>query len=306
MSALPEFISGANISLVPLPEDPEFNALRDLPNAARFSSEQRALRDDLAAIAAKVGQPIAIPQRPFTPDEWLTIRMLRAVLRSGQVHRTWTRISFSLLPAQVRMILDEHGEQAFTLGGEQAHSFTVELFGTALQLGWYRFMVLQARVANIHEAWGQLAAVDDTGAPNRLDLVPGRDNRMEIRFPEWGLVSGGSVGVRRLDAAERIVLLEADESGKLNALLDQSSRRELSDQERRELDILVAKHRQRLLDRQIGLYAGQNGLELAEARRIVEAELAAATASWVAFESDPARVEAAVALARRRRASGDA
>lgn len=305
MAAPPqEYFADARIALVPLPDDPQVTMQGDVAAFDRRTSEERALRDDLAAIAAKVGAPINMPQRPFTVDEWLVIRMLRSVLRSARVNRTWTSITFSMLPVQVWSIVNEHGEHAFTLGGEQAHSFEVELFGSILQLGWYRFMVQQARVANMREVREQLAT-GDTSAPIRLYFVPGQDNRMEIRYPEWGITPVVSDRARHLDAAERIVLLAPRESNRLNELLDLGSRRQLSDREHGELNTLMEKHRQLSVERQIGLYAGRNQLEIAEARKVVEDTLSEAHASWTAFQDDPARMEAAIALARQRRARTD-
>lgn len=301
MAAHPqEYFADAHIALVPLPDDPEATMPQGFAAPDRQTREEHALRDDLTAIVAKVGTSIDIPQRPFTVDEWLVIRMLRSVLRSARVNRTWTSITFSMLPVQVWAIVIEHGESAFTLGGQQAHSFEVELFGSTLQLGWYRFMAQQARIANMREVREHLAT-NDASVPIRLYFVPGQDNRMEIRYPEWGPTPGVSERARYLDAAERIVLLAPHESSRLNELLDLGSRRSLSDRERHELNMLVEKHRQLSVERQTGLYAERNQLESAEARKIVEDKLSAANASWAAFQDDPARMEAAIAIARQRR-----
>lgn len=306
MSALPDLgLVAEPARLVPIPNDPEIAALDN--NLANRSEERReaALRDDLAAIAAKVGRRITIPARPFTLDEWQTIRFLRSVLRTARVKRTWTQLVFSMTPAQARAIVDEHGGDFLSLGGEQANSEIVELFGASLPLGWFRFVVRQARLANLEEVKRHLDTRPIPPTPIRLRFVPGQDATMEIAYPEWGLTPNSTGKNYHPDAPERIVLLDPDESKRLNRLFNLRARRPLRDAELEEMDALVAKHKQRLLDRGISLFGARNQLEKEEAQRVVEAQIAEAQAWWAEFEADPARVEAAAALARERRARSD-
>lgn len=278
MSALPAY-RAEYVGLVPISEDRAITELGNSPDNVRRERRETALRDDLATITAKVGHQIPIPVRPYTLDEWQTIRLLRSILRTARVKRTWTDLIFSMTPTQVRQIVDEYGDGYFALGGEQAHSEVVELFGTSLPLGWSRFLAQQARLANLDEVRGQLATTHDAYTTIRLHLVPGQNAILEMIYPEWGPNPNSTGLARRLDAAERIVLLAPEESQRLNRLLNLQARRPLNDNERGELDALLDEHGKRLLDRSISLYGGQNSLETAEARQKVEASLAD-TLTW--------------------------
>jgi hypothetical protein len=311
MAALPrseEYIGWPieHLGLVPLADDPEVAALSPTPESIRKEQEQAALRDDLAAVAAKVGQRIMIPDRPFTLDEWQVIRILRSILRTARVKRTWSDLVFSMTLAPVRAIVAVVDKDGYiTLGMEQGHSATLELFGTSLPLGPHRLHFRAARLANLAEVRDYLALLRDPGMAVRLHFRPGPDATLVIAYPEWGLNPNSTGLAQRLDAAERIVLLAPEDSRRLNDLLDIQQYRSLTEIERNELDALLDEHGRRLLDRSVGLYAVRNKFESSEAREQVEASFAEALTWWSQFKADPARREAAVELARQRRSRHD-
>jgi hypothetical protein len=203
---------------------------------------------------------------------------------------------------QLQDFSSEHEQNGYlSLKMEQSHSAALELFGARLPLGPRLLHFRQARLANFEEVRDRLAVSHDSKSAVRLHFMPGPDATLEIAYPEWGLNPYSTGLAQRLDAAERIALLAPEASRRLNELLDLQTRRTLKESEREELEGLLDEHGMRLLDRSIGSYGERNGLESAEARAQIEASFAEALAWWSEFQSDPARREAAVDLARRRR-----
>ena len=259
------------------------------------------LRDDLVAVAAKLGQPIVIPEEPLTIDQLRTIADLRAVLRTGGVIQTWDQVDFPLALAQLASLLDQHDEGYFSLGIEGGASRPFDLFGTKLLLGPVRMLFRQARIADVVAVRAALATARDRRLPIVVRFVPGPDDHtVEIRFPEWGpnSTSIGSLGY--LDAAERLVLLPAVKSRRMHRLFTERQRRALTTAESRELTALIGEHGRCLLERNIGLFGVLEGIESDEAHRRFQAEFTAIAARWDELRSDPERLEALVARAREQ------
>ncbi len=302
MSALPKPGSSIRerieqLSLVPLLDDPKITALSAAHANSRREHDKTALRDDLAAVAAKTGQRIVIPNRPFTLGEWQTIRMLRSILRTGSVTRTWTKLVVRMVPADIRGVDTTSAMRDASLAIGPIGDDPIELFGTRLSLGLRNLFFRQAILGNAAEAHEQLAVAQNAQAHIQLHFVPGPDASLQISYPDWDTKNTGN----RLDAAERPLLLAIDDSKRLNQLLDRQAHDDRSQGERAELDALLDEHGARLRDRAIGLFAVQHGIDSAEARQIIDADLADALAWWSAFQSDPARMEAAIEEAQRHR-----
>jgi len=303
------------VTYQPRPEDIRF--VRGSGDLAEIEAEREAitrdrdramvrLRDDLVAVVAKIGQPIVIPEGPLTIEQLRTIADLRSILRTGGVIQTWDQVDFPLSLTQVRGLLDLHGAGYFSLAIEGGTSRPFELFGAALPLGPVRMLFRQTRIADVVAVREVLATATDYHLPIVVRFGPGPDdNTVEIRFPEWG-PNPTSVGSRgRLDAAERLTLLPAVKSRRMHHLFEERQRRALTTAESRELTVLVGEHGRSLLERNISLFGGLEGIESNEAHRLFQAEFAATTARWEALRSDQGRLEALVAKAREQRPPSD-
>lgn len=311
MSAMPlppvgVSVPAVDLQLVPPRNDPQVRALRgsyaDVPRDQRVT----ALNDELVAVGAKLGLRIVIPDRSFTDEEMQIIRVLRQILRTAEITRTWTSMAFAMLPIQVTAVLDTFGQGGLgVLGGESAVGETLELFGARLFLGPVRFLARQARLANEQEVRARLRSQLTTSPPIAMHFVPGQDDSLIISYPEWGLTPGTAGVARRLDAAERIVLLEPEQSRRLRELFDLGAHRPLTQAEQHEMEELVDEHAKRLYARQVGLYALQRRSDADQARHHLETEFADALTWWEAFENGPAREEVIAAWARQREGAVD-
>ncbi len=177
----------------PRASDPLLRTLRRTEDGVDQEHGDSTLHDDLTAIGAKLGRPIVVPERPFTEEERQAIAMLRAILHTGRLLRTWTSMTFAMPVEAARRILDTFGGGAIcALGGESAEGETVELFGTRLPLGPMRFKAPQARLVNEQAVRARLAARPDPAAAIELNFAPGEDNALDLIYLDWLSSTGPS------------------------------------------------------------------------------------------------------------------
>lgn len=96
-------------------------------------------------------------------------------------------------------------------------------------------------------------------------------------------------------------VLDPNQSRRMRELYDRQGQRALTDDERTELDGLVAAYGHRLHERRMREFAQRRGIPIEQAEREAAADLAEALDWWQEVQSDPARLEALVADAVARR-----
>ena len=162
---------------------------------ADHGDHDAGVRADLAVIAARLGQALTIPERPFTADEEQTIALLRSVLHTGRATRIWFDLAFDMRPEFARNLLDAFaGGRVCGLGAEGPGE-TFELFGTALRLGPERLVFLQASLVNEREVRAQLALQPDSDVGIELRFAPGENNLVDSIFLAW-LPTPGTIDTR--------------------------------------------------------------------------------------------------------------
>jgi hypothetical protein len=286
----------SDLRYAPLAADPLLRALRR-DGAADRAEGAATLHDELAAIGAKYGLPISLPDRPFTEDEALALALVRALLRTGQVGRTWESLVFAMRPAQAEEVLDTFaGGATGRLGMEGATGETVELFGTPLPLGPVRIYIAQARLVNEREVRAALAARPDADTPIELRFVAGEDKALVGVYLDW-LPTPARAG---LDAAERPPILMPEQGRRLTELFGRQKHESLNGDEQRELEALVNEYGRLLHERHVGLFALQHAITVEQARQEVDAQFDQARGPWSGFEDDPDRRREIVARARQR------
>lgn len=298
-----------DIHYAPLATDPLLRLLRHANGVSVAPpGRDRGFRDELAAIAAKLGRRIVVPERPFTEDEAQTVALLREILHTGRVTRTWDSLEFALPAAAARDVLgDFAGQNVNSLGLEGAAGETVELFGTPLPLGPTRLYIPQARLANEREVHAALVAHPPQDGSVDLRFVPGEDRSVVTVYLDWALAPAPgplplAIGLASpsLDAAERPAVLAPEQGRRLAELFERQAAGALTDDERRELESLVDEYGRLLHERQLGLFALRHGCTTEQARHEVEAGFDRARAWWAAFEAEPSHRRALTTRARRR------
>lgn len=298
-----------DIHYAPLATDPLLRVLRHANGGSvEPPGHDRGFRDELAAIAAKIGRQIVVPERPFTEDEAQALALLREILHTGRVTRTWDSLEFAMPAEAARDVLgDFAGQNVNSLGLEGAAGETVELFGIPLPLGPTRLHIPQARLANEREVQAALAGHPPQDGSVHLRFVPGEDRSVVSVYLDWvptpapgPLPLAIGLASPSLDAAERPAVLAPEQGRRLAELFEHQAARTLTDDERRELGALVDEYGRLLHERQLGLFALRHGCTTEQARREVEAGFDRARAWWTAFEAKPSRRRALTARARRR------
>ena len=302
------------VQYVPLDTDPLVREIRRTEDGdGAWEHHNAAVLTDLAAIGSKLGRPILLPDRPFSEHEKQTIAMLRAILHTGRVTRTWDSLSFATRSEIARDLVDTFSGGAIkSLGMEGEVGEAVELFGTQLPLGPTRLFAPQAKLANEQEVRARLADRRDDPTAIEFRFVPGDDKAIVSVYLDWlptpapdaaetvAFMAGTTPLI--LDAVDQPSPLGPEQSRRLTELFDRQAYGRLSDAEQRELDGLVTEYGRLLHERQLRLFAEQHGITVEQARREVEAQFDQARAWWLAFEADPSRRRALVARARRREA----
>lgn len=134
-----------------------------------------------------------------------------------------------------------------------------------------------------------------------LELAGAVASVLNVELNDIFMVEATSVADDVEDKVDDI--LDPDQSRRMRELYDRQGQRSLTDDERTELDGLVAAYGHRLHERRMRELARRRGISVEQAERDTAADLADALDWWQEVQSDPARLEALVADALARRDS---
>ena len=170
-----------------------------------------------------------------------------------------------------------------------------------------RKLSVSALERQIEERFG--ISVDPKTLYRLTQAAPVQRADLEIAGATAAVLGVGLDDLFRVEAIPVAGTADADEddlpptqSARVAELFGFQARRLLSEDERAELEALVAEYGRRLHERHVRAYAEQHRVPVEEARTTIEGELAEAERWWQAVQVDPARRRALLRQVKRRRA----
>jgi len=142
----------------------------------------------------------------------------------------------------------------------------------------------------------RLARAERVRRPN-LELAATAAKALDVSLNDVFAVETGPTD----DLADEEDILDPAQSRRLQKLFDLQDRRSLSEDEQAEVRALVAEYGRRVYDRGVRGIAAKRGLPVDQVRVEVTADLERMIAWRREIEADPARLEALIDEARKRR-----
>lgn len=150
------------------------------------------LLEDLAEVQLKTNQPIIIPARTITEDEWSTIAQLRRMVHGGEVVDSVQDVRLTFLAKDIEGALDALDTMSEN-GFRMEQTAVIELFGARLNLGRQTIMVPTSTIANRQELVDAASAVDPDKSLE-VRLVPVDDHEIVQRYLDWYTGEDASTG----------------------------------------------------------------------------------------------------------------
>ncbi len=144
------------------------------------------LVESLVIVQHRIGTPIILPDRKWTPEEKSTAATLNMIVQhGGYLIQGWT-LSTSCMPtwnSRVQVLNLVKGKRGIWFGIVEDAGMA-QIFGVSIPLGKVR-ATFHGKVGNERDVLRWLYLPSQRGVPLKMHFVPGKGDTVYVQYPEW-------------------------------------------------------------------------------------------------------------------------